>query len=393
MQRFKTYFVQGIVKRLTSVVCLVLTMLATHGPLATSAPGRSTSSASHPLPAHKDAEFTEIFRQTNGWNAGDGAISVALSDERILWLFGDSYVDQFDPATGTVPCLFSARNAALVQSMADPKHPQTLRNTNTDGKTFFKPPDSQKDKPWPCFWPGAGFQSGDIIYVYEMEMDQTPSGGTFGFKNIGQSFAKLSFPSLTIRGYTRLPDMNGINFWCGFINEKKSGLTYAFGNKQTKLTSDVYVARFPTKNPEGTWLFWDGKKWSTNAGHAAIVGQGASYSVGVSKVGERFVLLSSAFSVACDQGRDIYMSVADRPTGPFSTRKKIFAVADTVQGHFPFFYSVFAHSEFINAKQELLITYSINGYEPCVPNCVNGRMNPDYYRPRAIRLPLSEIAP
>lgn len=37
----------------------------------------------------------------------------------------------------------------------------------------------------------------------------------------------------------------------------------------------------------------------------------------------------------------------------------------------------------------LLITYCVNGYEPCVSNCVNGRMNPDYYRPRAIRLPIN----
>jgi hypothetical protein len=92
--------------------------------------------------------------------------------------------------------------------------------------------------------------------------------------------------------------------------------------------------------------------------------------------------------VACDQGKDIYLSVADKPTGPFSPREKILTVDDTVDGHYPFFYSVFAHPEFINDRNELLITYSINGYEPCVPSCVNGRMNPDYYRPRAIRLPL-----
>jgi len=34
---------------------------------------------------------------------------------------------------------------------------------------------------------------------------------------------------------------------------------------------------------------------------------------------------------------------------------------------------------------------SINGYEPCLRNCVNGRMNPDYYRLKAIRVPLELI--
>ena len=72
--------------------------------------------------AHKDAAFTEFFRQTNSWSAGDGGISLPLSDGRVLWLFGDSYVDQFDVKTKTLPCLFSARNAVLVQDTNRPRH-------------------------------------------------------------------------------------------------------------------------------------------------------------------------------------------------------------------------------------------------------------------------------
>jgi hypothetical protein len=46
-----------------------------------------------------------------------------------------------------------------------------------------------------------------------------------------------------------------------------------------------------------------------------------------------------------------------------------------------------AHPEWINGDG-LLITYCINGYEPALPMSVNGRVNPEYYRPRAIRLPV-----
>jgi hypothetical protein len=33
------------------------------------------------------------------------------------------------------------------------------------------------------------------------------------------------------------------------------------------------------------------------------------------------------------------------------------------------------------------ITYYINTYDGCVETCFNGRMYPDVYRPKAIRVP------
>jgi hypothetical protein len=342
-----------------------------------------------PPPAQKDKAFTEFFRQTNGWAAGDGATSIPLSDGRVLWLFGDSYVNQFDTATRTVPCLFNARNAVLLQSTNDLMHPRTLCNFKSGDKSLFRPPPAKKGEFWPCFWPGTGFQDGDTVYVYLTVIQKTAQGGMWGFKAIGQYWAKLAFPKMKVAGYVELPSFNGISFGCGFVKDEKSGYTYAFGDKQNFTASDVYVARFPTKNPESNWSFWDGENWDPNVTNAAVIAQGVSPSVNICKVKDKFLLTTTEFSVACDQGRAIYISVSDSPTGPFSPRKRIFTVDDTVNGHHPFFYSTAAHPEFINASNELLITYCINGYEPCVPTCVNGRMNPDYYRPRAIRLSLN----
>lgn len=341
--------------------------------------------------AHKDLVFTKFFRQTNGWAAGDVATSVPLSDGRVLWLFGDSYVDQFDAKTGTLPCVFNARNAVLLQETQDDMHPQTLRNDQAGNRSFFHPPGAKPGSAWPCLWPGTGFQEADIIYIYLMEMQQTPQGGMWGFKVIGQYWAKMSFPKLKIIGYVKLPAFDGINFVCGFVKDQSSGFTYAFGDRQHFTGSDVFVARFPTRRPESAWSFWDGKGWGGNVTNAAPIAQATSSSVNVCRVRGKYLLITTAFSVACDQGRDIYASSSSRPTGPFSPRQTIFAVNDTVEGHYPFFYSAVAHPEFISDRDELLITYCINGYEPDVPTCVNGRMNPDFYRPRAIRFPLNQI--
>src|ERR1044071_5224541 len=86
-------------------------------------------SADRNLLAHKDSEFTEFFRRSSGWTAGDGALSVPLTDGSALWLFGDSHVDDIDPVTKTMPCLFQTRNAALLQQKDDFRNPRTLVGT------------------------------------------------------------------------------------------------------------------------------------------------------------------------------------------------------------------------------------------------------------------------
>lgn len=338
--------------------------------------------------AHADKIFTEFFRRTNGWAAGDVGTSVSLSDGRVLWLFGDSYVNQFDPKTDALPCLFDAHNAVLLQNTNEFNNAQTLLNSQSGDRSFFRVPKDDPADPAPWFWPAAGFQNGGTIYIYLAEIQSTPQGGLWGFKSIGQYWAKIAFPKLTVAGYTKLPSFNSISFGCGFVKDDKSGFTYAFGERRHSTASDVFVARFPTAEPEDPWTFWNGKGWDSNVSKARAIAQGDSSSVSVCKVSGKFLLLSTEFSVACDQGRGIFASVSDNPTGPFTQRKKIFTVDDAVQGHHPFFYLAIPHPEFPQPNNELLITYCINGYEPCVPNCVNGQMNPDYYRPRAIRLPL-----
>ncbi len=342
--------------------------------------------------AVKDPAFTEFFRRTNGWEASDGALSLPLSDGRVLWLFGDSYIDQLDPATGTTPCLFDARNAALLQLPNDPQHPVTLRATE-GGRSFFRPPEAKAGDPWPCFWPGAGYEHGGIVWVSLMEMQKTPGGGMWGFKSVCQYWGAMRASNLVFVAYTKLPPFNGIQFWSGFVPDETHGCVYAFGEKGHGLASDVYVARFPIANPAAPWSFWDGHAWNPNLTSASPVGQGNSSSVNVCRVRGKFLLFSTEFSVGCDQGRQIFVSVSDNPTGPFSPPQSVFTIDDAVQGHHPFFYAANAHPEFINAQDELLVTYCINGYEPCLPSCVDGRSNPDYYRPRAIRLPLRLIHP
>ena len=339
--------------------------------------------------AYKDSAVTEFFRRTSGWVAGDGAFSIPLSDGRTLWTMGDSFIDTYDAKTGRIPCLFQVNNAALLQPGKnwDWMRTKTLIGKGPGSKSLFKDP--ADNKYW--YWPVSGIQLGDTVYVYYSSLERA-SGG-LGFASTGKDMlVKIKFPEMEIAGYSPLQNFNGIGFGIGFIKDGNQKYVHVFGTKFNPDTrqNNVYVARFREENPGAPWECWDGAEWNKDMTLAAIVK--STYSTPqVSKVKDKYLLLSTEFSVGCDQGKEIYAYTSSHATGPFSNGKTIYTIDDTLQRHYPFFYVPVAHPQFINGKDEILITYCINGYGTCVQGCVENKMNPDHYRPRGIRVPLKLI--
>lgn len=334
--------------------------------------------------AYKDKPFTEFFRRTNGWVSGDGAISLPLTDGRVLWLFGDSHLDDYDPKTKTTPCLFQSRNAALLQAnKTNLRDAETLRTYGPIFWSWFK--NTTNNDLW--FWPACGFQHDQSIYIYLFGMKKTGEG-MWGFGSAGQDYwGKVEFPTMKIIDYLPLPHFDGTQMGQGFVIEGQ--WVYAFGGKSHKLSTDVIVARFKATEPT-KWTFWNGTNWNGTSTNAAAIGR-ARVGVHVCYVRGKYILTSGSFSIAADQGKDIYMATADKPTGPFTPMKKVWTLDDKYKGHYPFNYIPQAHPEFINQRNEILVTYSINGYAPAVEDCIEGRAIPDHYRPKAIRVPLKLI--
>jgi sialate O-acetylesterase len=339
---------------------------------------------------YRDPLVTAFFDRDSGWIASDGCISIPLSDGRVLWTMGDSYIGQLDPLTGTTGCLFQVRNSALLQPMNNwaPAATTTLIGHSRGIPSLFKndPNDHQ------LLWPTGGYQYKDTVYVYNSSQKDTIGG--LGFTHGGKDFlAKLLMPGLQIAGYDPLPDFGGVEFGLGFDADEPGDYVYTWGIQPDYITCRIVAARFPRNNPRAPWAFWNGKAWDTVFAHIAPIAVGASNGSYVAKVKNKYVLVSTEFSVSCDAGTHIYVATSDSLTGPFSANKVLYTIPDKDLGHTPFFYGPVIHPEYINSKNELLITYDINGYSDCEPNCINNGFNPDYYRPRGLRVPLSLIDP
>src|SRR5689334_15647058 len=92
---------------LRALFAVALAGFATCGALADEVGGR-------PYP-----EGDRLFHADPRWLGGDAAISVPLSSDRVLWLFGDSFVDETAPYTRSEATF--VHNTVAVQTGTDPR--------------------------------------------------------------------------------------------------------------------------------------------------------------------------------------------------------------------------------------------------------------------------------
>jgi hypothetical protein len=336
---------------------------------------------------YKDSVFTNYFKRTSAWVAGDGAHSILLKDNRSLWSFGDSHIGFYDPATNTIPCLFQVRNAGLTMGITNPVSQTTYTGKGSPASYYAL---GTNNNYW--FWPLEGYQNNDTIYIFLQRMHLTGSGNNLSFEEVDSGYiAKILFPMLTISSYSLLPEKNGITFGNGVVVDNVAGFVYVYGTKPNTLGNDLFVARFPKSNIYNSWEYYNGSGWSTSASTAQKIYSEFTSSFNVCKIKNKYVLITTEFSIGCDQGKNIYTQTADNPFGPFKNLKAIWQINDLLQGHYPFFYLANPHTEYDNGKNELLVTYCINGYGTCVNTCIGNRKNPDVYRPQAIRIPYKLI--
>jgi hypothetical protein len=336
---------------------------------------------SQSIVAYKDIDFTEQLRTTKGWIAGDGAYSIPIGENKSLWTFGDSYIDSFDTLTKSVPCLFQARNAAMVIGINNPSQKTTLRSTGATPTLFTFGTDN---KYW--FWPTSGLLKNDTVYVFLSRLRNTGEGGMWAFAGVDTNYvAKLSSADLSVIEYGILPATDSIVFGVSVIEQ--SDYTYIYGIKPNGFGNDLFVARFSQGKVYSEWEYFTGEEWSADIKKIKKIHSEFTASFYLCKLKEKYVLITTEFSVDCDQGKNIYAATADSPYGPFTNQHPVWQVNDTLNGHYPFFYMANGHPEYDNGRDELLITYCINGYGTCVETCVDNRMNPDVYRPKAIRVP------
>lgn len=354
-----------------------------------------------PKDSYRDAQVTNFFNRTTGSVAFDQGTSIPLSDGRALWITQDAWYEGSMAPNGNLfgNHFISYSNSIIIQPSIDNWNPNAPMMT-ADGRVHnignIVPKREGKD--WS--WPGPGVQIGQTVYLHATE------GNALGSPDDNQALFKLTPVSDTHWNVERTTPVGLtaseklITYAAGMV-KAADGFVYAYGARGDPNSfgfgSFLHVARFPIENPQD-WTFWNGSSWE---GTASVAEQAqVNSALGTSSVG---YLNGKYIHLTMDQGFycgipsiNMYTSTSSSPTGPFSERRLVYHFTEFYKGYNARIYTPSIHTESVNGRDELLVTYSIN-YGACAENDADktkeddGNFDPYYYRVKGVRIPYEMI--
>ncbi len=131
------------------------------------------------------------FPYQGGWLGGDGAFSIPLSNERELWLFGDTFVSADPEQTQSRAGAAMVRNSIAISSCRGGKWTIEYHwRRRLDGHNPHAVFESGTDAFY--YWPLDGFVYGKTLYVALLRMAITRPAGPFAFRLLGVDLAEIA---------------------------------------------------------------------------------------------------------------------------------------------------------------------------------------------------------
>ncbi|MBT1688631.1 RICIN domain-containing protein [Dawidia soli] len=347
--------------------------------------------------SYLDDEVTRYFQRNSaslGSVAWDQGSSIPLTwggnNGKVLWVTQDAWDGAKLQPNGMFNCtdFFDYNNSIIIQQDKNnwlPDDPNMTINS-----PMGRPKQICSNQPGTNWsWPGNGVEIGDKVYMH--------CGEGNGLSMTNQSIYVLTQSTGTLWTVQRttpagMSGQTNIGYAAGMV-KASDGYVYVYGTQATSFgyLNNVHVARFPTSNP-GSWTFWNGSSWTSTptTGNGARIAEGKG-TVAINYVNGKYVMITMDQGFNCDAPRNIYTATSTSPTGPFTTAVEVYKINDYFQGQYTRYYTPNVHPTFTNGRNELLITYSVNQSACGVNDCVNGYIDPNYYRIRALRIPYSKI--
>ncbi len=352
-----------------------------------------------PFESYRDVQVQNFFRRNESWMgsvAFDQGNSIPLTwgdnAGKILWITEDAWdaEQMLGPDVLNGNSFFKYNNSILIQPSKDNWNAgDALNMTNPDTKhpnRAYQIMDIQDGMDWT--WPGVGLEIDDKVYVY--------AGEGKGLEAMNDALYILQQGSGTSWTVERTTPVN-VGGADGMVRGD-DGYVYCYSHEANDgigYSSNVFVRRYRESDPLLDWELWNGSGWSTNPlTKVAVTSSKATTSVG--KVGDVYIMMSMDMGFWCTEERNIYLSYAYSPTGPWSQKVKVCEIQEYINGDQARFYTPIVHPHFINDQNELLLTFCLN-FSACdqaysyIDENGNKALNAYYYRLKAIRVPLSLI--
>jgi hypothetical protein len=319
-----------------------------------------------------------IFKKDNYWRGADGAATIELGQDKILWLFSDTFIDQ-DGTGKRMNSNHLIRNSIAIQDSNLLHADLTFYygGTSQHPDDFFK----QAGNNW--FWTGHGIVTKGKLVIFLFEVAAVETG--MGFEATGWHIAVIDNPTdppgKWIINYHKGPETYGVIVGSSAVLQDENHV-FAFGVKEPA-THETYLLRFEKEkliNGDFSKMeWWIGSKWTdeiTEEPKASSLFKGQTeFSVHYDRESEKYVQIQTyGFGNA-----SIGYRLADQLYGPWS--EPVIFYTPALKEDKEYVYTANAHPEF--RSDELIITYNINNFD-------FGRLmnNEEIYFPKIIKTSL-----
>jgi hypothetical protein len=340
-----------------------------------------------------DPLWEEAFRTANpAWRGADANYSVALPENRTLWLFGDTWITA--PEAETRSGARMIRNSLAIQPIvkgrkAQPARPEYFWRTAADGGAD----DAFKPKTGPGWlWPLSGFHAGDRLVLFFSQLIKTDEG--LGFESHANLYMIIDNPEDPPLAWR--PRQVSIPFFShskfgdrvfGLANHGEGESVHIYGVRENWLKGmggrSLIVAETTlealSREDFSQWRFWTGSGWDADIDKAAALFDGAASEMSVSPLPGSGGLVATYTEAGWSP--KILARFAPRPEGPWGPPVTLYVAPDAGWKKDYFCYAAKAHPQLVASGDELLITYATNSMK-----LADHVHDPRIYWPRFVRV-------
>jgi hypothetical protein len=311
-------------------------------------------------------EADQIFHRDPHWVGADGASSVNLGGGRILWLFGDTWIDP--SGTGTRRGARMVSNSVAIQIGTDPTSASMTFywGRDADGKPTALFPDRGAES----LWFGNGVRVGNrLVLFFARTLRNTGIG--LGFEHVGWTAVMVENPDDEPSAW-QVRDLetpaNTLGILVGYAAVIQQGdYVYALGSQNPVNSHPIFAARWPMeevrrgnlRQPE--WWAGESQGWvpdSSDVQRWPLFENGWSeLSIHEDRATGRFIEVQSQGPFG---STDMVMRVAPTLTGPWSAPQMVYRPSEYYRPNV-MIYAAKAHPELTGG--DLVLTYATNTFE------------------------------
>jgi hypothetical protein len=346
------------------------------------APGASeTAPIATPWP-----EATARFRGNGRWLGADSGYSVDLREGRVLWLFGDTFIDPSRDGSRTNGPNQFIRNSVALQTATNDAARYELSRSELN---FFTGPDRNgsatsffaetADGDW--YWPLAGIRLSDgPLLLFRMRVAKVSTG--FGFKVTGWDAIAIDQPEeapTAWRPRIVADQSENAERLLGASVMQHGDYLYVYAAKNADDDHTVYLARFALTQLHGLSAgALSDPEWYTTQGYRGqsagavpapvLAGGQIELSVHFQPQLQQFIEIQTRGLFTSDPQTGIVIRTSSTPEGPWSEPRTILrpSAPDHTDPTKLLTYAAKAHPEQRGA--DLVLTYMQNDVSSPTPN-------------------------